>query len=147
MKRRAGFVSNSSSSSFVLFGVEVKSEDVGRLAYESLKTEMIAEYGDLDSVPEGKNSWSREATWHEVKELGAEGMEDTCPHEMAEMVDGLEYADEYVGFMIGENPTWFRENPTKTYNDLVEEIGAKLEKAGLDATNLELEYVECEICC
>jgi hypothetical protein len=146
MKRRAGFVSNSSSSSFVLFGVEVSSEDVSRLAYEVLKADMIEKYGSLDNVPEAKRSWDPEATWHEVKD-NPEAMEDQCPHELADVVPGLTYADEYVGFMLGENPTWFRENPDKTYNDLVEEITAKLEAAGLKSDNVELEYVECEICC
>lgn len=148
MKRRQGFVSNSSSSSFVLFGVQIEDDKVAQIAWAKIKAELTEKYGSLDAVPTTERSWSKEGMYHEIvnHEDGIEAaLEDVCKYELGEAA-GITYADEYCGYWLGENPTWFRNNPDKTYNDLKAQITEMVRAAGVEG-DIEIEYIETEIQC
>lgn len=53
MKIRSGFVSNSSSSSFIIAGIQVKEKDISDELMEELENNFSIQMGGEDGAPEG----------------------------------------------------------------------------------------------
>jgi hypothetical protein len=149
MKRRQGFVSNSSSSSFVLFGCTIEEEKVNEMYAAKLVANMIEKWGTAEQVPPATDNkygeTSDEELFHDfVKDGDASIFEEQGSYEKAEYI-GISYADEYIGYVAGFHPQWFKANPTKTWNDAIEVHTAELIALGLEESEICFDYYEEEI--
>jgi hypothetical protein len=144
MKSRQGFVSNSSSSSFVLFGCEVPTKNLGVAAEKAIKNYMKEKYGSKDNYPTDYSSfksWHKESYYHDliVSEEPDTFFEDFDTYELKEII-GLE---EYEGnFYTGIHPLEFQRNPDMTYNQMVKKYTQKCLDMGVPEDEISFEYIE-----
>ena len=137
MKTRKGFVSNSSSSSFVLFGCEIPEDFINKLVKEYIIKENKEEYGD-DIPTETTDDYGSLVDYIGMMK-DPNYIDEMCEYEKAEICGFDRYED---GCFFGFSPFEFKENPDMTFNQLKERYTARLINMGMSPDDVEFEYIE-----
>jgi hypothetical protein len=145
MKTRQGFVSNSSSSSFVLFGCSINEDRANDMVKKALDMKMNEKYpnGIPATKPEGDDyRWGLENDYYNLLE-DAEYFAEMDLYEKAEILD-MEYNgdDCSSGIFLGFDPVYFRENPDVTFNQAIAIHTKKYVDLGIPEDEITFEYHE-----